>query len=199
VKWVFDLHNEVNKRIGKPIPDITVDDLPMLYNSFPLRYINLKTGDLLETPRYEVTEGRDCPSDEQALKKLQKQIIRRAKKKMLKDAGKEEYDEDSENDKEDEDSKEEQKEEKETPRVETSELKGDTSTMSLPVKIPFWMSPLGVSLIWLISLAVLTLMVVLVIYIIKNVQQKKKNQSQKKPKEEMETQSSTSDVSSIMK
>lgn len=74
VKWVFDFHNAVNKRLGKPIPPITVDDLPRLYNSFPLRFVDMQTGNLLEKARYDTVEGRDSPEDEEALKALQKRL-----------------------------------------------------------------------------------------------------------------------------
>ena len=145
VKWVFDLHNAVNKRLGKPIPNITVDDLPRLYNSFPLRYVDLKTGTLLQTPRYLTTEGRDCPMDEQDLKQLQKQW------------------QDNSTASTDQEKK-----------IQSSLLAATIPSSTLPktTETSFWLTPTGVSLIWIISLAAVAAVVGIILFVQHLIQKK---------------------------
>jgi hypothetical protein len=58
VKWVYDLHEEVNRRLGKPVGAVKIEDLHRLYNTFPRRYISTDGKQLLRTPRYS-TVGND--------------------------------------------------------------------------------------------------------------------------------------------
>lgn len=58
VKWVYDLHEEVNRRLGKPVGAVKIEDLQRLYNAFPRRYISANGKQLLRTPRYS-TIGDD--------------------------------------------------------------------------------------------------------------------------------------------
>ena len=51
-RWVYDLHEAVNKRLGQPTGQVDFDDLPRLYNTYPNRYISLDGKQLLEEPRF---------------------------------------------------------------------------------------------------------------------------------------------------
>lgn len=150
VKWVFDLHNEVNKRLGKPILNITVDDLPRLYNSFPLRYVDLKTGSLLDKGRYETIEGRDCPMDEKELVTLQKQWLANS------------VDEHST---------------KSSKPMQNTVL---ADSIPLSNEVSFWATPLGVSLIWLIALAAVVVIVLLIRYFVEKRKRKEEETGETK-------------------
>lgn len=66
VRWVYDLHEEVNRRLGKPIGVVKIDDLQRLYNAFPRRYISADGKQLLRTPRYS-TVGDDIGFEDKFL------------------------------------------------------------------------------------------------------------------------------------
>ena len=56
-RWVYDLHEAVNKRLGKPVGQVKFEDLPQLYNAFPLRYVSLDGQNLLTTPRFTTLDN----------------------------------------------------------------------------------------------------------------------------------------------
>lgn len=56
VKWVYNLHEAVNHRLGKPTGVVQICDLPRLYNSFPKRYVSLDGKELLDTPRFTTVD-----------------------------------------------------------------------------------------------------------------------------------------------
>lgn len=51
-RWVYDLHEEVNSRLGKPTGTVAFEDLPSLYNRFPLRYLSEDGKRTLREPRF---------------------------------------------------------------------------------------------------------------------------------------------------
>lgn len=56
-RWVYDLHESVNKRLGKPTGVVAFEQLPELYNSFPLRYVSLDGRKLLREPRFSTLDN----------------------------------------------------------------------------------------------------------------------------------------------
>lgn len=155
VKWVYDLHNEVNRRLGKPKSDVTIEDLPRLYNSFPLRYVDLTTGDLLDKPRHEVTEGRDCPSDEAVLNNLLQK--KRREKRLDKTATSDKST--------DTVAGSSQQHTGLSTNSGASQVLSDQRSSVAAIESngrSFWMSPWGVSLLWLTGLVAILLIVVVV-------------------------------------
>lgn len=69
VRWVYDLHEEVNRRLGKPIGAVKIEDLQRLYNTFPRRYISADGKQLLRTPRYS-TVGDDIGFEDKFVDKV---------------------------------------------------------------------------------------------------------------------------------
>jgi hypothetical protein len=60
VRWVYDLHETVNARLGKPLGQVALADLPTVYGEFPMRYIDQTGEKLLETPRYTNVGRQQC-------------------------------------------------------------------------------------------------------------------------------------------
>lgn len=56
-RWVYDLHEAVNKRLGKPAGVVRFEDLPALYNTFPSRYVAADGKALLEEPRFSTLQN----------------------------------------------------------------------------------------------------------------------------------------------
>lgn len=73
VRWAYDLHNTVNRTLGKTY-NVKLGDLPLIYNAFPMRYIDERTGDFLQQPRYVTTGEIVCPSDVKAKKALDRRL-----------------------------------------------------------------------------------------------------------------------------
>lgn len=72
-RWAYNLHNTVNKTLHKDV-HVELSDLPRLYNAFPMRYVDVEDGTLLNKARYDPTGAIACPSDLQAQQALQKRI-----------------------------------------------------------------------------------------------------------------------------
>ena len=51
VRWVYDCHNAVNRRLGKTNGGVKLTDLPTIYNAFPLNYVSADGKSLLREPR----------------------------------------------------------------------------------------------------------------------------------------------------
>lgn len=90
VRWIYELHASVNERLHKTNDKnapVTLDDLPRLYNAFPMRYVDTKTGALLASPRYSTTGSVVCSSDAKARRALGRRIdkLNRAHTRMLAD------------------------------------------------------------------------------------------------------------------
>jgi len=64
-RWVYDLHEAVNKRLGV-VSGVKFEDLPQLVNSFPTRYVDLDTGDVLTRARFVDQGGVSQPSEKEA-------------------------------------------------------------------------------------------------------------------------------------
>lgn len=74
-RWVYDLHEAVNKRLGKPTGAVKFEDLPKLYNAYPNRYVSVDGTELLEEPRF-TTLANDFAGAETEIEKSD--AVRRA-------------------------------------------------------------------------------------------------------------------------
>lgn len=70
-RWIYDLHESVNKRFGID-SKVKFEDVRGLVNKFPTRYVDLDTGEILETPRYTDAGGVSSPQEARARKWLEK-------------------------------------------------------------------------------------------------------------------------------
>lgn len=65
-KWVYDLRERVNKRLGIPSNVASYEDVPKLVNKFPTRYVDLDTGKILAKARYVNEGGVSAPNERRA-------------------------------------------------------------------------------------------------------------------------------------
>lgn len=59
-RWVYDLHEAVNRRLGKPVGTVNFFDLPTIYGAFPMRFIDNQGETLLAEPRYTMWGEKKC-------------------------------------------------------------------------------------------------------------------------------------------
>lgn len=59
-RWVYDLHEAVNRRLGKPLGQVEFSDLPTIYGAFPWRFIDDQGNSLLSEPRYTMWGEKKC-------------------------------------------------------------------------------------------------------------------------------------------
>lgn len=64
-RWVYDLHETVNKRLGIA-STIKFEDVPKIVNKFPTRFVDLDTGKILSRARYINDGGVSCPHEARA-------------------------------------------------------------------------------------------------------------------------------------
>ena len=121
-----------------------------------MRYVDLTTGDLLDKPRHEVTEGRDCPSDEAVLNSL---LQKKRREKTATETGIDEKTADTVGDNR-------QEPDADAPIGSgASHVLADERSTAAAIDSDsrsFWMTPWGVSLLWLMGLAAVFFIVVLV-------------------------------------